>query len=182
MRVRELRLARGWSQAELAELSGLSIRTIQRIENGANPGLESMKRLAEVFAVGLADLRARSAEESRDVTFTAAVVHALRHYDDFAGTAGRVEFWSFALAVGLAVAFGAAIGPWLGSALGVVLILPLLAASIRRLRDAGQSPWWLLIVFAPVGGLVVIAVLPAMPTTAADREPAETPAPVAGRT
>lgn len=31
---KSLRLARAWSQEQLAELSGLSVRTVQRIENG----------------------------------------------------------------------------------------------------------------------------------------------------
>ena len=34
MIVRKLRLQRGWSQEQLAEMSGLSTRTIQRIERG----------------------------------------------------------------------------------------------------------------------------------------------------
>ncbi len=34
---KSLRLARAWSQEQLAELSGLSVRTVQRIENGDQP-------------------------------------------------------------------------------------------------------------------------------------------------
>lgn len=34
MIIRKLRLQRGWSQEQLAELTGLSTRTIQRIERG----------------------------------------------------------------------------------------------------------------------------------------------------
>ncbi|CAM4169684.1 XRE family transcriptional regulator [Vibrio agarivorans] len=36
MIIRKLRLKRGWTQEQLAELSGLSIRTVQRIERGQN--------------------------------------------------------------------------------------------------------------------------------------------------
>lgn len=43
MIVRKLRLQRGWSQDQLATLTGLSVRTIQRIEQGQQPGLESLK-------------------------------------------------------------------------------------------------------------------------------------------
>ncbi len=32
--VKQLRLQRAWSQEQLAEMAGLSVRTIQRIENG----------------------------------------------------------------------------------------------------------------------------------------------------
>lgn len=40
MLVRKLRLQRGWSQEHLAELVGVTPRTIQRIERGYKPGLE----------------------------------------------------------------------------------------------------------------------------------------------
>jgi len=53
---RSLRLARAWSQEQLAELSGLSVRTVQRIENGDQPSLETLSALAAVFEVSVADL------------------------------------------------------------------------------------------------------------------------------
>ena len=43
MTVRKLRLKRAWSQEQLAQFSGLNIRTIQRIERGQKAGLESLK-------------------------------------------------------------------------------------------------------------------------------------------
>ena len=49
MLVQKLRLQRGWSQQQLAELSGLNVRTIQRIEKGQEPSVESLKSLAAVF-------------------------------------------------------------------------------------------------------------------------------------
>ncbi len=53
--IKKMRLERHWSQEQLAEMSGLSIRTIQRIENGENAGLESLKSLAAVFDTNIAD-------------------------------------------------------------------------------------------------------------------------------
>jgi transcriptional regulator with XRE-family HTH domain len=53
--IKKMRLARHWSQEQLAEMSGLSIRTIQRIENGENAGLESLKSLAAVFEINITD-------------------------------------------------------------------------------------------------------------------------------
>jgi transcriptional regulator with XRE-family HTH domain len=53
MLVRKLRLQRGWSQEQLAELTGLSVRTIQRVERGQKPGLETATSLASVFEVEL---------------------------------------------------------------------------------------------------------------------------------
>ena len=56
MIVRKLRLQRGWSQDQLATMTGLSVRTIQRIEQGQQPGLESLKALASVFELDVAQL------------------------------------------------------------------------------------------------------------------------------
>ena len=53
MIVRKLRLQRGWSQDQLAEMAGVSVRTIQRIERGHKPGLETSRALASVFEVSL---------------------------------------------------------------------------------------------------------------------------------
>ena len=61
--IKKMRLARHWSQEQLAEMSGLSIRTIQRIENGENAGLESLKSLAAVFDTNIADSDKKEEEE-----------------------------------------------------------------------------------------------------------------------
>ena len=53
MIVRKLRLKKGWSQEQLAELTGLSVRTIQRLERGQAPSLESSRALAAVFEVDI---------------------------------------------------------------------------------------------------------------------------------
>lgn len=49
MSIKQRRLAKGWSQEDLARHSGLSTRTIQRIESGQSAGSESLKCLAAVF-------------------------------------------------------------------------------------------------------------------------------------
>ena len=60
--VKQLRLQRAWSQEQLAELAGLSVRTIQRIENGDRPGLETLSALAAVFEVNVAEISGESPE------------------------------------------------------------------------------------------------------------------------
>ncbi|MFL0796142.1 MAG: 2TM domain-containing protein [Cellvibrionaceae bacterium] len=60
MVVRKLRLKKGWSQEQLAQLSGLNIRTIQRIERGNQASLESLKSLAAVFEVDIHELTAEA--------------------------------------------------------------------------------------------------------------------------
>ena len=57
MQLRKLRLKKGWSQEQLAQLSGLSVRTVQRIERGQTPSLETLKCLAAVFEIDLDELR-----------------------------------------------------------------------------------------------------------------------------
>ncbi|WP_206485853.1 helix-turn-helix transcriptional regulator [Thalassotalea sp. G2M2-11] len=60
MFVRSLRQKRNWSQQQLAQLSGLNIRTIQRVEKGENVGLETLKSLAAVFEVDVGMLKTES--------------------------------------------------------------------------------------------------------------------------
>ncbi|EPN9528488.1 2TM domain-containing protein [Cronobacter malonaticus] len=55
-RIRALRLARAWSQEQLAELSSVSVRTIQRIEKGDPPSLETLSALAAVFETRVEEL------------------------------------------------------------------------------------------------------------------------------
>jgi transcriptional regulator with XRE-family HTH domain len=67
MIIRKLRLQRGWSQEQLSECSGLSIRTIQRIERGQNASVESLKSLAAVFEVDITDLTQETPMENETV-------------------------------------------------------------------------------------------------------------------
>lgn len=57
MLIQKLRLQRGWSQEQLAEVSGVSVRTIQRLERGQPGSLESMNALAAVFEIDLNRLK-----------------------------------------------------------------------------------------------------------------------------
>ena len=57
MIIKKLRLQRGWSQDQLAQLSGISTRTIQRMEQGKKASVESLKSLAAVFEVNFDELQ-----------------------------------------------------------------------------------------------------------------------------
>ncbi len=57
MIVRKLRLERGFSQEQLASMAGISVRTLQRIERGANPSAETLKCLAAVLDTDFSTLR-----------------------------------------------------------------------------------------------------------------------------
>lgn len=65
-KVKELRSRKGMSQEVLAEESGLSLRTIQRIENGeTEPTGETLKRLSNAFGVSPDELIDWTIKEDR---------------------------------------------------------------------------------------------------------------------
>jgi transcriptional regulator with XRE-family HTH domain len=56
MIIRKLRLKRGWSQEQVAEMSGLSVRTVQRAERGQSSSMETLKALAAIFEIDVTSL------------------------------------------------------------------------------------------------------------------------------
>ena len=95
-------------------------------------------------------------------------VAVLKKYVEFSGRAKRPEFWWFVLAnfiVSLLVGFVAGFirVPVLPMLYSVAVLLPSLAVGARRLRDAGFSPWLLLLLLLPVVNIALL-VLWAMPS------------------
>lgn len=65
-RIKTLRSKKGMSQELLAEASGLSLRTIQRIEYGdSNPTNDSLKRLAHALEVSIDEIADWSIQEDK---------------------------------------------------------------------------------------------------------------------
>ncbi len=103
-----------------------------------------------------------------------AVRSVLSKYATFSGRASRAEYWWWILAVillslVLGAIDGAVIAPLLGFETfdedagqplsliaGLVLLLPGISVSVRRLHDIGRSGWWLLLVLVPVIGALVL--------------------------
>lgn len=56
MIIRKLRIDQGLSQEQLAGMAGVSVRTVQRIERGANASPETLKCLAAVLETDFTDL------------------------------------------------------------------------------------------------------------------------------
>jgi transcriptional regulator with XRE-family HTH domain len=81
MIVRKLRIQRAWSQEQLAQFSGLSIRTIQRIERGQSAGLESLKSLAAVFEVDITELQ-QEPEMKTNAHITDEEARVIEHVKD----------------------------------------------------------------------------------------------------
>ena len=97
-------------------------------------------------------------------------LEALGKYAVFAGRSRRSEYWFFVLfscliAVALALAglyvAGVTAGPptlaeYLVDLFSLLIFLPSLAVSVRRLHDVGMSGWWVLLNLVPFGSLVVM--------------------------
>jgi transcriptional regulator with XRE-family HTH domain len=166
LRLRELRTARQWSQEQLASMSGLNLRTIQRLESGAKISTESLRALAAVLEVPAESLLVKDPAPSQPVfnAMREGVLCGLQ----FTGVTPRADFWWFALAVmvvlALASLFAEAFGPLPLQIASLLVLLPWIAACTRRLRDAGLNPWWQLISLVPVGGLPVLLYLLTYPT------------------
>ena len=105
-RVVTLRGKRGWSQEELAQASGLSARTIQRLEAGAEASMETRKALAAAFDLSLEELvrsESRADNSRRGVRW---------------GTAGATAGYASAF---VAVTYSLAMGQISGSTAGITL-------------------------------------------------------------
>ncbi|MBT1443411.1 DUF805 domain-containing protein [Shewanella sp. JM162201] len=186
-RLRELRLARQWSQEQLASVSGLNLRTIQRLESGAKISTESLRALAASLEVPAESLLVSSSEtkpepepETRPEpemrpelgkTALKAMREGVIAGLEFTGSTPRTDFWWFALGVVMFLAFAKllseALGPLPLQIASLAVLLPWVAACTRRLRDAGLSPWWQLISLVPVAGILVLLYLLTLPTKVA---------------
>ena len=99
-----------------------------------------------------------------------SVVSVLTNWKNFSGRASRSEFWYFALASAiLGLIIGAielatglisiedpnATGP-LSAILNLLLVIPSIAVTSRRLQDYGYSGWWQLSYITVIGIFVVL--------------------------
>ena len=113
--------------------------------------------------------------KAQSLSLSTSVQTVFKKYSEFSGKASRPEFWwwvLFTVLVGavigsfdvLTINQNATIGGLLNSIWGIVILLPTLAVSVRRLRDAGyawQNIFWGLVPFA---GAIVLIIYCAQPT------------------
>ena len=66
MKLREIRLDRGYSQEELHKLTGISRDTISRLETGdrPNPHPRTLRKLAEALGVSVGDFSKREERQA----------------------------------------------------------------------------------------------------------------------
>ena len=92
-------------------------------------------------------------------------------YATFSGRARRMEYWLFVLFYAVVSIVATVVDVSLGLTLGgedamglistiwgLALFLPSLAVSVRRLHDTGRSGWWILLMFVPIVGMIVLIV------------------------
>lgn len=101
--------------------------------------------------------------EGSALTFQEAIIVCFTKFAEFNGRASRSEFWWFFLFVVLVSSALTYVSEALGSVSLIAMLLPLLAVGARRLHDTGRSAWWLLFLLVPVGGLVTLVYLWALP-------------------
>lgn len=110
------------------------------------------------------------------MTFTESIKAGLAKLSDFSGRASRSEYWWFSLFLVLALALlvggivlasqltGARVSYGAMVVLLVPLYMALMAAQVRRLRDAGLSPWWTLANLIPYVGVPLVLALTLRPS------------------
>jgi uncharacterized membrane protein YhaH (DUF805 family) len=126
------------------------------------------------------------------MTFMEAVKSCLNKYATFRGRASRSEFWYFWLFTFVVMIVATIIDGILGTGFKMTdpttgveanvgygyvyliamlgLILPSLAAAVRRLHDTGRSGWWLFIALIPLVGAILLLVWYCTKGTTGDNE------------
>ncbi len=83
--------------------------------------------------------------------FGEAIKVCFNKFANFEGRARRSEFWWFQLFTYIISSLTCGIG-------GLVLLLPTIAVTARRLHDTGRSGWLQLLMFIPIVGYVLIII------------------------
>lgn len=130
----------------------------------ATPLREAVSKIGKELSMA-SQLSTSANDSGTPLTFYGAIRVCLAKYADFTGRATRPEFWWFALFVTLVTGALAYLSEALGNVFLIAMLLPLLAAGARRLRDSGYSAWWQLFLPAPIAGIIVLGILWAQPPT-----------------
>ena len=75
--IKETRINKGWTQAQLAELCAVNIRTIQRVESDGTASLETTMALAAAFDLEIKELFANPEMEKKNSNKTLYIVLSL---------------------------------------------------------------------------------------------------------
>lgn len=91
--------------------------------------------------------------QSGMVGFFDAIKICFRKYANFSGRAPRAEFWWWTL-------FTFILGwiPFVDIIAGIVLLIPSLAVTCRRLHDVGKAAGWIFISMVPIVGWILMLI------------------------
>jgi transcriptional regulator with XRE-family HTH domain len=82
-RVKEIRTSLNYSQKELSEQTGLTLRTIQRVENNeVKPSLHSLKVIGEALKIDLSEYSATAETKSYEFNFTIKITDMNQFIND----------------------------------------------------------------------------------------------------
>jgi transcriptional regulator with XRE-family HTH domain len=173
--VRRLRTARGWSQEQLAVASGLSLRTVQRVESEGIASMGTAVSLAATYGIQLIELqeeqsvaRPRSPSLGDSAFFLGLGVLTVASLSESGRLPGLPQSDVFA-ALNLLVAIVGALlvvpvlvrllgkRKYIGVALAVMgtPLLTLLVAGLTFALVSGRVPTWPLIGMGAAGGALV---------------------------
>lgn len=89
--------------------------------------------------------------------FSEAIMHVFQNYANFNGRARRSEYWFFALFNALMSLVTLWI-PFAGLIYSLLVLIPNLALSVRRLHDIGKTGFYLLLSLIPLVGWVILLI------------------------
>ena len=92
------------------------------------------------------------------MTFTQALESVFRNYANFNGRARRSEYWYFVLLNSLVSLLSATPLALLVGLYSLAVLVPSLAAAVRRLHDTGRSGLWLLLMLIPLVGEIIVII------------------------
>ena len=96
------------------------------------------------------------------MNFFTSIKTCFGKYATFTGRARRSEFWWLLLAN-----FIVSCIPVVNFIWGIAVIVPTIAAGVRRLHDIGKSGWWYLLAIVPIANFFLLYLL------AKDSQPGE---------
>ena len=99
------------------------------------------------------------------MNFQTSIKTCFQKFADFNGRASRSEFWYFYLFAILGYFFSLLLAIQMlfffaiAIILSLILFVPVLAVTARRLHDTGRSGWWQLTAYIPYVGIIASIIL-----------------------
>src|SRR6056297_179549 len=93
------------------------------------------------------------------VMYISYYLEVLKEYDEFRGRVSRKKFWMFVLVSAIVSILLIFINIGVFLVYSLLVILPSLGVTVRRLHDTNRSGWFLLLEFIPLIGGIYLMIL-----------------------